>query len=91
MAQVAPADRLPLASRAALEVHWVDRAGDLPARVQALPLPPGEGFTWGGGEASAMARLRAVLRERHQLPKEAMRIVAYWKQGASQHHENLED
>lgn len=91
VAQLAPHERLPLASAAALELHWVDTPEELLACVQALRLPAGEGFAWGAGEAALMARLRGVLREQHQLPKEAMRIAAYWKQGASQHHQNLDD
>jgi NADPH-dependent ferric siderophore reductase len=37
-----------------------------------------------------MAALRQVLLQDKGLPKEAARIAAYWKQGASDFHERLE-
>jgi len=72
-------------------LHWVATGEELLAAVAALPWPAGEGFAWAAGEASVMARLRGILRERKNHPKEAMRVAAYWKHGASSHHENLED
>jgi NADPH-dependent ferric siderophore reductase len=82
-------DRRALASKAQLDVRWVETAEELVAAVQAMPVPAGEGFAWAAGEAATMARLRAVLANDKGMPKEAMRIAAYWKQGASNHHENL--
>jgi NADPH-dependent ferric siderophore reductase len=82
-------DRRALASKAQLDVRWVETAEELVAALQAMPVPAGEGFAWAAGEAAAMARLRAVLANDKGMPKEAMRIAAYWKQGASNHHENL--
>jgi NADPH-dependent ferric siderophore reductase len=89
LAQVnAAADRRPLASAAALQVQWAATPEELLAALRALQLPAGEGFAWGGGEASLMTRARALLAER--LPREALRFSAYWKQGASDFHENLD-
>jgi NADPH-dependent ferric siderophore reductase len=88
--QVEARDRLPPAPRAGLEVRWLDDGEALVAALQALELPPGAGFAWAAGEAAVMARLRRVLLEEKQHPKEAMRVAAYWKRGASAHHENLE-
>jgi NADPH-dependent ferric siderophore reductase len=88
--QVEAADRLPMPARAGLDVQWLDHGDALVAALQALPLPAGEGFVWAAGEASVMARLRRVLQEEKAHPKEAMRVAAYWKRGASGHHENLE-
>jgi NADPH-dependent ferric siderophore reductase len=82
-------DRRALASKAQLDVRWVETAEELVDAVQAMPVPAGEGFAWAAGEAATMARLRAVLANDKGMPKEAMRIAAYWKQGASNHHENL--
>jgi NADPH-dependent ferric siderophore reductase len=58
--------------------------------VRALELPPGEGYAWCAGEASAMAKLRRLLVEDKGLDRHAMRVAAYWKRGATAHHENLE-
>ena len=86
-----PDERLPFSTQAHLHLQWVDSAQELQAAVARLQLPPGEGFAWAAGEASEMAALRRVLREDKGLPKEAMRVAAYWKRGASAHHENLEE
>lgn len=57
--------------------------------IRALQLPDGEGFFWFAGEASVAAQVRdAVLVDKGH-PREAARISAYWKQGASGHHEDL--
>jgi NADPH-dependent ferric siderophore reductase len=83
-------DRPPFAGRARPDVHWVDDADALADTVRALALPPGEGFAWAAGEAQAMKRVRQVLTDDKGLPKDAMRVSAYWKQGVADHHENLE-
>ncbi len=53
-----------------------------------MPLPAGEGFAWCAAEAATAAGLREVLAAKG-LPKEAMRVAAYWKRGASGHHAEL--
>ena len=88
------ADRRSLSSQAALELHWVDGAGGtaaLVAAVEQLQLPAGEGYAWAAGESQAMAAVRKVLVGRHGLDKDHVRASAYWKRGASAHHENLAD
>jgi NADPH-dependent ferric siderophore reductase len=90
VAAVGEEDRLPFAGAASAAVQWVDDADALVEAVRALDLPPGEGFAWAGGEAAAMRRLREVLALDKALPKEAMRVSAYWKRGVADHHENLE-
>ena len=57
--------------------------------LEALALPPGEGYAWCAGEASAMARVRDLLLGAKAHPREAMRVAAYRKQGASDFHEDL--
>jgi len=84
------ADRLPLPANADLNVQWVDSADALVEAVRAQPLPAGEGFVWCAGEAASMAAVRKVLLDEKKHPKEAMRVAAYWKHGASEFHENLE-
>jgi len=82
------ADRRALASQAELDLQWVDSADALVATVQAWTLPAGTGVAWGGCEAQAMARVRQVLGNKG-VPKEWMRVSAYWKQGVADHHETL--
>lgn len=83
------ADRRPLTSAARLDLHWVATPEELVETVRALALPAGEGYAWGAGEAATMARLREVMVQTHRHPKEAMRIAAYWRQGAAGFHEEL--
>lgn len=85
----APDDRRAFAGRAEVDLRWFDTAEALVVDVQALALPAGRGFAWGGGEASLMARVRRALNEKG-VPREATRVSAYWKQGVAEHHEHLE-
>lgn len=84
-----PADRRVFAGGAEVDLRWFDTPEALVADLEALALPPGRGFAWGGGEASMMARVRQVLNDKG-VPREATRVSAYWKQGVAEHHENLE-
>jgi NADPH-dependent ferric siderophore reductase len=84
-----PADRRVFAGAADVDVRWFETPDALVAALEALALPPGRGFAWGGGEASMMARVRQVLKEKG-VPREATRVSAYWKQGVAEHHENLD-
>ncbi len=88
--QVAEADRRALASVADVNLQWVDGAPALLAAVRALALPEGAGYAWCAGEASEMAALRRVLVEEKGHDGRAIRAAAYWKRGATAHHENLE-
>ncbi len=87
--QADEADRLPLPSQAQVTLRWVATTEELIAAVRAETLPEGEGFVWAAGEAASMAAVRQVLVDK-QHPREAMRVAAYWKRGASEFHENLE-
>lgn len=86
-----PADRRSLQSRAGLTVQWLTAGidGGLAAAMAAWQLPKGVGYAWAAGEAAEMTATRHVLVEQHGLAKERMRVAAYWKRGASAHHENL--
>jgi NADPH-dependent ferric siderophore reductase len=90
VAQVDAADRGALKLPELTHLQWVDSAEELVAAVRTLRLPDGEGFAWAAGEASVMAQLRQVLLTDKGHPREAARVAAYWKRGASAHHENLE-
>ena len=82
-------DRVLPDTQAQLDVHWVEDADALVAALRAIALPAGEGYAWGGGEAAMMRRVRDVLVIDKALPKEAMRVSAYWKQGAADFHEDI--
>jgi NADPH-dependent ferric siderophore reductase len=84
------ADRLPLDTQADLEVRWVASDAALVGALRAFALPAGDGFAWFAGEAATAKAVRALLLEEKGVPKEAMRVSAYWKQGVADHHENLE-
>ena len=89
--QVDEADRRVLASRAEVKLQWLPDSASLLAAVRSLQLPPGFGYAWCAGEASVAAELRRIIvGEKGHDPK-AIRAAAYWKRGASAHHENLED
>lgn len=89
--QVDAADRRELTSAAELQLAWYDSAQDLFSAVEALQLPKGEGFAWGAGEAALMKRIRRLLVEDKGHDKQAMRVAAYWRQGAEGFHEELTD
>ena len=81
-----PADQRTLASAAQVDLQWVSA---LPAAVEALALPPGAGFVWAAGEHSDMAAVRRVVLAKPGVDPKRMRISAYWKRGAADHHEDL--
>ena len=88
---VAGEEAAALSFDSAAQVTLQRHAGndDLLAAIRALPLPAGEGFFWFAGEAQVAAQVRdAVLVDKGH-PRDAARISAYWKQGASGHHEDL--
>jgi NADPH-dependent ferric siderophore reductase len=82
-------ERRSFQSAAAPSILWVRDAAELQDTVRALNLPAGEGYVWCAGEAAAMAALRRILVEEKAHPSHAIRAAAYWKRGASAHHENL--
>jgi NADPH-dependent ferric siderophore reductase len=83
-------DRRVLASRAEVDLQWLDAAEQLPQAMRGLALPAGEGYAWCAGEAAVMAAVRRVLVQERGHPAHAIRAAAYWKRGAQAHHENLE-
>jgi NADPH-dependent ferric siderophore reductase len=84
------ADRRTFDSAADVDLTWVDTDARLLDAVRALALPAGEGYAWCAGEATCMAALRRELVDVKGHPREAIRAAAYWKRGATGHHENLE-
>jgi len=86
---VGAADRRVLVTRADARIHWVDSDDALLQVLKDLPLQPGAGLAWGGGEAALMARVRQVLVETG-MPRQAAKVSAYWKRGVADHHERLD-
>ncbi len=85
------ADRRAPLSAARVDLHWADSPEHLMAVVHGLALPPGEGFAWCAGEGVLMTRLRAMLVNEKLLPGHAMKVAAYWKEGAPGAHGAIED
>jgi len=83
------ADRRTFVTRADARIHWVDSDDALLQVLKELPLQPGAGLAWGGGEAALMARVRQVLVETGR-PRQAAKVSAYWKRGVADHHERLD-
>jgi NADPH-dependent ferric siderophore reductase len=83
------ADRRTFVTRADARIHWVDSDDALLQVLKELPLQPGAGLAWGGGEAALMARVRQVLVETG-MPRQAAKVSAYWKRGVADHHERLD-
>ncbi len=81
------ADRRALGGLPQCDVQWVD---SLTEAAQSLPIPADEGFIWAAGEHHVMAQLRQILVDKGASPKR-MRISAYCKQGAAEHHQELAD
>ncbi len=84
------ADRRVFRSAADVALTWTASADELLDAVRGLALPDGDGYAWCAGEAAAMAALRRERVEAKGHPREAIRAAAYWKRGATGHHDNLE-
>lgn len=90
IAQIADTTPLDIVrSGAGIERHVVADGDAFIAALRALPLPSNDGYAWCAGEASTMARARDVLLVEKAHPREAMRVAAYWKRGASDYHDDL--
>lgn len=77
-------DRRELPTAATLDLRWIEDSATLVQAVEALTLPPGEGFVWCGGEYSVMATLRRVLLADKGHPRYASRISSYWRLGSAE-------
>lgn len=82
-------DERPLTTRSKAKMVWVHSTEEWIAQLKALSLPAGPGFIWCAGEAQAMKTARTICLEHHNHPRDALRIAAYWKQGASGFREKL--
>ncbi|MFI9642450.1 siderophore-interacting protein [Micromonospora sp. NPDC051925] len=80
------ADEQPLRSPGAVALTWLHRAGRpvgeaLVAAVRELEFPPGRVHAFVHGEANFVRELRRLLRVERAVPREALSISGYWRQG----------
>ncbi len=81
------ADRQTLESAAEVALHWhpSPRHGDRPTRLtdiaRSAELPPGPGYVWIAGEASAVAQSRKHFRDVLGIDKSRITSVGYWVEG----------
>jgi NADPH-dependent ferric siderophore reductase len=59
--------------------------------VREIWLPPGDGYVWASGEASAIRAVRAHLVNERGVDKKRIRAAAYWRRGAPDAHGAIED
>ncbi|MEU1886967.1 siderophore-interacting protein [Micromonospora sp. WMMD987] len=81
-----PADEQSLSSPGAVALTWLHRAGRpvgeaLVEAVRALEFPPGRVHAFVHGEATFVKELRRLLRVERGVPREALSISGYWRQG----------
>jgi NADPH-dependent ferric siderophore reductase len=87
-----PADELPLARPAGLELRWIHRSrvpdavpgAPLVAAVRALARPGGEVEVFAHGERGAMKEIRALLQDGWGIDRRALSLSAYWALGRAE-------
>lgn len=84
------ADRPKLATSADVHWHWTSDSEQTLSVLRGMALPAGEGYVWAAGEAAEMAEVRRILVDEKGHDKRAIRAAAYWKRGATAHHESIE-
>ncbi|MFI7101538.1 siderophore-interacting protein [Streptomyces sp. NPDC050161] len=81
-----PAEQQELSAPAGAEITWLHR-GDAPvgrelvAAVSALDFPAGQVQAFVHGEAGFVKELRRLLRVEREIPREALSISGYWRNG----------
>ncbi|MDR0439656.1 MAG: siderophore-interacting protein [Candidatus Accumulibacter sp.] len=85
-------DRQDIASRAGIEVAWLQEHGATPgiALLQTLakrPLPNGPGYVWIAGESNAVRALRAHYLDARGLEARRVSARGYWKTGEAAHRD----
>lgn len=85
-------------SAARVTTTWLHRGAQEPGAtmlldeaLRALELPNGDGFVWIACETDTAKRLRRISIEQHRHPKAWLKAAGYWKRGAANAHESIED
>lgn len=83
-----PGDVRPVAAPPGVEVHWLPRedAHAVPGRlaletVRSAALPKGRPYCWVAGENALPTGLRRTLVREHDVPKDDITFVGYWRAG----------
>ncbi|SDE42916.1 siderophore-interacting protein [Paraburkholderia lycopersici] len=90
------AARIELPTEADLYAIWCYReeSGSAQPLVDAISevwLPPGDGYVWAAGEASAIRAVRAHLCNERGVARTRIRASAYWRHGTQAAHETIDD
>lgn len=92
-----PDEQQDFSTAAALTTHWVHRPAEaaadpapLLAALEALALPPGDGFVWIAAEAAVARALRTHMLEVRRHPLGWMKASGYWQQGEADAHAKLD-
>ncbi|WP_394470990.1 siderophore-interacting protein [Roseateles sp. DC23W] len=85
------APTLPARRPTSLDLHVLSTPAALLQALRGVSLPEGEGYVWCAGEAQAMTQLRELMLRDKGHPKEALKVAAYWKQGAEGFHARLDE
>lgn len=98
VAEVEKGFKLPLSSRAKLEVIWAPRtsvddiAGEsLISALWALPLETQRCFAWAAIETRAVRAIRRYLTEERGFDKRWVKAAGYWQRGAVGEHVVVDD
>ncbi|RMD01523.1 siderophore-interacting protein [Aquitalea palustris] len=71
------------------QLQQVTEPAALLAALRQWQAPAGNGFAWCAGEGGLMRQVRSILLEEKALPREGVRVAAYWRQGEADFHERL--
>ncbi|RUT28620.1 siderophore-interacting protein [Arsenicitalea aurantiaca] len=89
-----PEEEQPIVTRADATIHWLHRNGVaagmsdlLLRRLEATPLPQGEGYAFLAGEAGMSRALRAHLVDRCGFEDAHIKAAGYWVLGEADAHE----
>jgi NADPH-dependent ferric siderophore reductase len=87
-----------LTSRASVETIWLHRhaqasgaAERFSAAIDALTLPPGDGYAWVACESETAKVLRRQLIDKPGIRKEWLKAAGYWRPGVVSTHERHDD
>lgn len=85
-----PDDRRLLPTLPNMQVHWVEHAAEVHARITSWRPERGNGFAWVAGEAALARGLRDQLSRQPWIDTAHLRAAAYWRRGQADFHQRLE-